>query len=105
MNPVKNAVPDTNTDGCCSPHNPKKCLTKCITDSNIIIYSQILANLRTKPSVAPKPKAIPATCKFPMYIPMAASMYDANLTTPYSEKLPLASTNCVFLISYPLFIL
>ena len=102
---VKNPKPLTKTLGCDSPHNPKKCLKKCINDSNIIIYSQILANLRTKPSVAPKPNAIPATCKLPMYIPTAANMYVANLTTPYSEKLPLASTNSVFDISYPLFIL
>ena len=37
---VKSPNPLTKTLGCDSPHNPKKCLKKCIKDSNIT-YLQI----------------------------------------------------------------
>ena len=42
---VKNPKPLTKTLGCDSPHNPKKCLMKCITDSNIIYQIDGLKNL------------------------------------------------------------
>ena len=42
---VKNPKPITKTLGCDSPHNPKKCLMKCITDSNIIYQIDGLKDL------------------------------------------------------------
>ena len=42
---VKNPKPLTKTLGCDSPHNPKKCLKKCINDSNIIYQTYDLKNL------------------------------------------------------------
>ncbi len=41
----KNPKPLTKTLGCDSPHNPKKCLKKCINDSNIIYQTYGLKNL------------------------------------------------------------
>ena len=41
----KNPKPLTKTLGCDSPHNPKKCLKKCINDSNIIYLTCDLKNL------------------------------------------------------------
>ena len=42
---VNNPKPLTKTLGCDSPHNPKKCLKKCITDSNITYQTYDLKNL------------------------------------------------------------
>ena len=39
---VNNPKPLTKTLGCDSPHNPKKCLKKCINDSNITYLHNIL---------------------------------------------------------------
>mgnify|MGYP006112958031 CR=1 FL=1 len=42
---VKSPNPLTKTLGCDSPHNPKKCLMKCINGSNIIYQTDDLRNL------------------------------------------------------------
>ena len=76
------------------PYASSKVLKSAHPEYSLITrHSQILANLRMKPSVAPNPNAMAATWKCSIYSATADIIYVVNLTTPYIEKSLLDSKN------------